>query len=64
MFGNISDKSDKIKREASSLDKYLFKNLRILNTSLSIFKKEMMLEISLQSVGEIKSKILFLDKRK
>ena len=60
MFGSIPDESDRLKREATWLDTSLFKNLNILVrilfrlTALWLFREEMMLETSLQSVGEIK----------
>ena len=62
MFGNIPDESDRLKREI-----FLFKSLRMLvgilfgPTDLRLFRKEMMLETSLQSlfVGGRKSKNCF-----
>ena len=60
MFGSIPDESDRLKREATWLDTSLFKNLSVLvgilfrPTVLWLFREEIMLETSLQSVGEIK----------
>ena len=56
MSGNIPDKSIRLKRESSWLDLFLFILVEILfdPTVLWFFGEEMMLEISLQSVSEIK----------
>ena len=70
MFGNIRDESDKLKREGIWLDMSLFKSLRILlgilfgPTVLWLFKEVMMLDTSLQSVGEIKNESLSAGGRK
>ena len=61
MFDNISDDSDRFKRESSWLGISLFKRLRILVKILfglkllGLFIEEMVLETSLQLVGEIKN---------
>ena len=65
MFGNIPDESDRLKREIC-----LLKSLRMLvgilfgPTDLRLFREEMMLETSLQSVGETKNESLFICGRK
>ena len=70
MLGNIRDESDKLKKEAIWLDISLLKSLRILleilfgPTVFWLFREEMMLETSLQSVGEIKSESVFAGGRK
>ena len=61
MFDNISDESDRFKRESSWLGISLFKRLGILVKILfglkllGLFIEEMVLETSLQLVGEIKN---------
>ena len=61
MFDNISDESERFKRETSWLGISLFKRLRILVKILfglkllGLFIEEMVLETSLQLVGEIKN---------
>ena len=66
----MPDKRDRLKREASRLDMYLFKSLRILvgklfgPTVLWLFREEIMLESPLETVGEVKSETLFVGGRK
>ena len=56
MSGNIPDKSIRLKKESSWLDLFLLILVEILfdPTVLWFFREERMLEISLQSVSEIK----------
>ena len=56
MSGNIPDKSIRLKKESSWLDSFLLILVEILfdPTVLWFFREERMLEISLQSVSEIK----------
>lgn len=68
MFGNILDEGEGLKRETNWLDKSLFKSLIILvgilfgPTVLQLFREDMILETSSQSVGE-KTESIFVGGR-
>ena len=70
MFVIVPDESDRLNRETTWLNIFLFKSLRISvgilfgSTVLWLFREEMMLKPSLKAVGEIKNESLFLGGRK